>query len=143
MLIYSFWWKEFMKITVRECTPLNKNYFHILVVSSPFWSKLKGSLICVCVINPIEALKGMEAVAEHINEMQKIYEEYGAVFNDLMRTYREVHPNKTVSFAALETKWNTRILTGVMPLNRISVDIVTVAVPLWQCSGHIALIVLP
>lgn len=43
-----------------------------------------------------EALKGMEAVAEHINEMQKIYEEYGSVFNDLMRTYREVHPSKTV-----------------------------------------------
>ncbi|PVD27952.1 hypothetical protein C0Q70_10528 [Pomacea canaliculata] len=42
-----------------------------------------------------EALKGMEAVAEHINEMQKIYEEYGSVFNDLMRTYREVHPSKT------------------------------------------------
>lgn len=38
----------------------------------------------------------MEAVAEHINEMQKIYEEYGSVFNDLMRTYREVHPSKTV-----------------------------------------------
>ncbi|XP_070190492.1 protein still life, isoform SIF type 1-like isoform X2 [Littorina saxatilis] len=42
-----------------------------------------------------EALKGMEAVAEHINEMQKIYEEYGSVFNDLTRTFREVHPNKS------------------------------------------------
>ena len=39
----------------------------------------------------------MEAVAEHINEMQKIYEEYGSVFNDLTRTYREVHPTKPVS----------------------------------------------
>ena len=44
-----------------------------------------------------EALKGMEAVAEHINEMQKIYEEYGSVFNDLTQRYREVHPNKPVS----------------------------------------------
>jgi hypothetical protein len=39
----------------------------------------------------------MEAVAEHINEMQKIYEEYGSVFNDLMLTYRQVHPNKQAS----------------------------------------------
>ena len=29
----------------------------------------------------VEALRGMEAVAEHINEMQKIYEEYGHVFD--------------------------------------------------------------
>ncbi|KAL8579618.1 hypothetical protein ACOMHN_025571 [Nucella lapillus] len=41
-----------------------------------------------------EALRGMEAVAEHINEMQKIYEEYGSVFNELTRTFREVHPSK-------------------------------------------------
>ncbi|XP_076466563.1 protein still life, isoform SIF type 1-like isoform X2 [Babylonia areolata] len=41
-----------------------------------------------------EALKGMEAVAEHINEMQKIYEEYGSVFNELTRTFRDVHPSK-------------------------------------------------
>ena len=31
----------------------------------------------------------METVAEHINEMQKIYEEYGAIFDDLLRTYRD------------------------------------------------------
>lgn len=29
----------------------------------------------------------MESVAEHINEMQKIYEEFGAVFDDLTKTY--------------------------------------------------------
>ena len=36
-----------------------------------------------------EALRGMEAVAEHINEMQKIYEEYGCVFEDLIRQYKD------------------------------------------------------
>ncbi|XP_064629838.1 protein still life, isoforms C/SIF type 2-like isoform X4 [Lineus longissimus] len=41
-----------------------------------------------------EALKGMETVAEHINEMQKIYEEYGAVFFELMKLYREAHPTR-------------------------------------------------
>ena len=29
----------------------------------------------------------MESVAEHINEMQKIYEEFGSVFDDLTRTH--------------------------------------------------------
>ncbi|XP_048240466.1 protein still life, isoform SIF type 1-like isoform X4 [Haliotis rufescens] len=43
-----------------------------------------------------EALRGMEAVAEHINEMQKIYEEYGSVFDDLSKTFKEVHPSKKV-----------------------------------------------
>ncbi|XP_033741186.1 protein still life, isoform SIF type 1-like isoform X2 [Pecten maximus] len=41
-----------------------------------------------------EALKGMEAVAEHINEMQKIYEEYGAVFDELSRMFRDLYPHK-------------------------------------------------
>lgn len=31
-----------------------------------------------------EALKEMEKVASHINEMQKIYEDYGAVFDQLV-----------------------------------------------------------
>lgn len=31
-----------------------------------------------------EALKAMEKVASHINEMQKIYEDYGAVFDQLV-----------------------------------------------------------
>ncbi|ESO93240.1 hypothetical protein LOTGIDRAFT_232689 [Lottia gigantea] len=41
-----------------------------------------------------EALRGMEAVAEHINEMQKIYEEYGSIFDDLSTTFKQVHPHK-------------------------------------------------
>lgn len=36
----------------------------------------------------------MEAVAEHINEMQKIYEEYGAVFDELSRMFRDLYPHK-------------------------------------------------
>lgn len=29
----------------------------------------------------------MEAVAEHINEMQKIYDEYGSIFDDFVKEY--------------------------------------------------------
>lgn len=46
---------------------------------------------------PAEALRGMEAVAEHINEMQKIYEEYGYSFDELSRMYKEHHPHNKVS----------------------------------------------
>ncbi|XP_064601963.1 protein still life, isoform SIF type 1-like isoform X2 [Liolophura sinensis] len=50
-----------------------------------------------------EALKGMEAVAEHINEMQKIYEEYGSVFDEMAKQYRETHPhNKNVDLSVGE-----------------------------------------
>lgn len=31
-----------------------------------------------------EALKAMEKVASHINEMQKLYEDYGTVFDQLV-----------------------------------------------------------
>ena len=35
-----------------------------------------------------DALSGMENVAEHINEMQRIHEEYGAIFDHLYRQYQ-------------------------------------------------------
>ncbi|GIY16502.1 protein still life, isoform SIF type 1 [Caerostris extrusa] len=35
----------------------------------------------------VQALKGMERVAEHINEMQRIHEEYGAIFDHLSRQH--------------------------------------------------------
>ncbi|KAK2715335.1 protein still life, isoform SIF type 1-like isoform X2 [Artemia franciscana] len=35
-----------------------------------------------------EALRGMERVAEHINEMQRIHEEYGAIFEHLARQHQ-------------------------------------------------------
>jgi len=45
---------------------------------------------------PAEALKAMEKVASHINEMQKIYEDYGCVFDQLVAEQtghdREVGP---------------------------------------------------
>lgn len=44
-----------------------------------------------------EANKGMEAVAEHINEMQKIFEEYGTVFDELCKVFRETYPHKQVN----------------------------------------------
>ena len=47
----------------------------------------------------VEALRGMEAVAEHINEMQKIYEEYGHVFDELTHLYRESHGHTKVNIS--------------------------------------------
>ena len=41
------------------------------------------------VCNFVEALKGMEKVAEHINEMQRIHEEYGAIFDHLFRQHQK------------------------------------------------------
>ena len=35
-------------------------------------------------------------MAEHINEMQKIYEEYGAIFDDLTRNFKEFRTKVTV-----------------------------------------------
>jgi DNA repair ATPase RecN len=40
----------------------------------------------ICIL---EALKGMEKVAEHINEMQRIHEEYGAIFDHLFRQHQK------------------------------------------------------
>ncbi|XP_030081835.1 protein still life, isoforms C/SIF type 2 isoform X9 [Drosophila hydei] len=40
-------------------------------------------------IHLCEALKGMEKVAEHINEMQRIHEEYGAIFDHLFRQHQK------------------------------------------------------
>jgi len=39
----------------------------------------------------------MEDVAEHINEMQKIYEEYGAIFDELSKLFKETYNHKPVS----------------------------------------------
>lgn len=42
----------------------------------------------------VEALRAMEAVAEHINEMQKIYEEYGCYFEEIVRVNKESRRGK-------------------------------------------------
>ena len=43
----------------------------------------------------------MEKVAEHINEMQRIHEEYGAIFDHLFRQHQK--SSKQVSFAKAKT----------------------------------------
>lgn len=52
------------------------------------------------VLVPAEALKAMEKVASHINEMQKIYEDYGAVFDQLVAEQaghdKEVIPSQKI-----------------------------------------------
>lgn len=47
-----------------------------------------------------EALKAMEKVASHINEMQKIYEDYGSVFDQLVaeQTGQDKEVDFTVTF---------------------------------------------
>ena len=50
----------------------------------------------------IEALIGMEKVAEHINEMQRIHEEYGAIFDHLFRQHQKSSKqvsNANISFS--------------------------------------------
>lgn len=37
----------------------------------------------------------MEKVAEHINEMQRIHEEYGAIFDHLFRQHQKVSSIET------------------------------------------------
>ena len=44
----------------------------------------------------VDALIGMERVAEHINEMQRIHEEYGAIFDHLFRQHQKA--SKSVRF---------------------------------------------
>lgn len=44
-----------------------------------------------------QALKCMERVAEHINEMQRIHEEYGAIFDHLQRQHQKTHGGKKSS----------------------------------------------
>jgi len=45
----------------------------------------------------------MEAVAGHINEMQKIYEEYGNTFDELIKHYKDAHPRGKVRSRSWET----------------------------------------
>ena len=51
--------------------------------------KTKTGLIWHTLSVTTEALKVMEKVAEHINEMQRIHEEYGAIFDHLFRQHQK------------------------------------------------------
>lgn len=57
----------------------------------------------------MQALKGMERVAEHINEMQRIHEEYGAIFDHLQRQHFkssknniELSPTELLHYGGIE-----------------------------------------
>lgn len=54
-----------------------------LISNLPYFMKISNYLFTT------EALKGMEKVAEHINEMQRIHEEYGAIFDHLFRQHQK------------------------------------------------------
>lgn len=54
----------------------------------------------------IEALIGMEKVAEHINEMQRIHEEYGAIFDHLFRQHQKL--SKQVNVISMNTRQSVR-----------------------------------
>ena len=70
-----------------------------LLFSEPlhFWEPvrtvLKFNLVCA------EALRAMEKVASHINDMQKIYEDFGPVFDQLAAEQNS--PDKEVTFTPL------------------------------------------
>ncbi|CAG7667452.1 unnamed protein product, partial [Allacma fusca] len=48
------------------------------------------SYVYSCYTNYTDALQCMERVAEHINEMQRIHEEYGAIFEHLFRQHQKL-----------------------------------------------------
>ena len=57
----------------------------------------------------IKLFSGMENVAEHINEMQRIHEEYGAIFDHLYRQYQrstsqlhELNPGDLLYYGGVE-----------------------------------------
>jgi hypothetical protein len=57
-----------------------------------------------------EALKAMEKVASHINEMQKIYEDYGTVFDQLVA---EQSGTEKEVCGALDSAWSCAWMDGV------------------------------
>ena len=74
-------------LLVKNIAPGSSLSYHKSPVTGPAetWINVDNSrklaVCCVCVC--AEALRDMQAVAEHMNEMQKIYDEYGAVFDAL------------------------------------------------------------
>jgi hypothetical protein len=62
----------------------------------------------------------MEKVAEHINEMQRIHEEYGAIFDHLFRQHQK--SCKQVNNCQLKFYWN--IFTNVKEICTIGFKIV-------------------
>jgi len=78
---------EYHNTIVSWVEHLPKTAVNILVQTQ--FSGIKAQYECILrqfiiIIIITEALKEMEKVASHINEMQKIYEDYGAVFDQLV-----------------------------------------------------------
>ena len=66
-----------------------------------------------------EALRGMEAVAEHINEMQKIYEEYGSIFDDLVKCSKDTYKNLDLNVGELQMYGTVTWLNALDELGKI------------------------
>ena len=73
-----------------------------------FWCLFFGFFILLLLYN-IKLFSGMENVAEHINEMQRIHEEYGAIFDHLYRQYQrstsqlhELNPGDLLYYGGVE-----------------------------------------
>jgi len=81
-------------------------YKHFYVVYKLMNSTVSFSTVFIYVT---EALHGMEAVAEHINEMQKIYEEYGSTFDELAKQYRDYYPHSKVPVSDMSFLYCLRI----------------------------------
>ncbi|CAL1547658.1 unnamed protein product [Lymnaea stagnalis] len=83
----------YLYLFVNEIIPPYFLLFHLPDVKCHFRKLIFFDLTVDLLLT--EALKGMEAVAEHINEMQKIYDEYGAVFDELSKSYKDNNPHKS------------------------------------------------
>ena len=59
-----------------------------------------------------EALIGMEKVAEHINEMQRIHEEYGAIFDHLFRQHQKASKQVRANGASPRLAGGKGVLQG-------------------------------
>jgi len=53
----------------------------------------------------------MEKVAEHINEMQRIHEEYGAIFDHLYRQHQKALKQVSRSLVNRKEKYNKHYIT--------------------------------
>ena len=45
----------------------------------------------------VEAIKGMDKVADYINEMQRIHDQHSSLFNKLMNQHKKVNASSIVS----------------------------------------------
>lgn len=83
MLKYPLLLRELVSLTDTD----SEEHYHLTGTHTHkvlFWPTIAKEVFFTVVFVVTEALKAMEKVASHINEMQKIYEDYGAVFDQLV-----------------------------------------------------------